>query len=454
MQRRYDDIPFSPANWPFFYGWFILACGALGILMSIPGQTVGFSAFTESLIDALRLERTPLSTAYFIGTGAGGLLLPWAGRLYDRFGARRMGAVSAFVFGAVLMGLSQMDTLAAWIDRALGSPTGLFGVAGATIISFVVVTVGIFLVRFVGQGVMTMVSRNMVMKWFDRRRGLANGIMSIFIPPAFSLAPYMFNNVIELIGWRATWMCTGALVGLGFSSFVLIFYRDNPESCRLVPDGTAFADKPDACPHHPTVDFTAKQARRTYTFWIFNLTIAMQALYLTAATFHVQDVFGEGHIGKKAAYVSFVPSSFIATVVGFLAGWISDHIKLKYLLTTMIVGMLVSMSGLLLLRPGWPYWLVIVGRGISGGLFGILMAQTWPRMFGRKHLGAVSGYHIGWVVFFSAIGPLFFALSNRFTDSYGASVGACMCIMVVLLVCSIKADRPPPPTQQTHEVYH
>ncbi len=448
MRRRYEDIPFTAANWPFFYGWFILACGTLGILMSIPGQTVGFSAFTEPLIEALRLRRTALSTAYLIGTGAGGLMLPWAGRVYDRFGARRVGAVSAFVFGAVLMGLSRMDVLAAWITRTLGEPPELFGVAGATVVSFAVATVGIFLARFVGQGVMTMVSRNMIMKWFDHRRGFANGIMSIFIPLAFSLAPYLFNHAIELIGWRATWMISGAVVGLGFSTFVLLFYRDNPEDCRLLPDGAAYGRQNGDGPiHHPPVDFTAGQARRTYTFWVFNLAIAMQALYLTAVTFHVEDVFGEGGIGRTAAFASFLPSSVIAVVTGFLAGWISDHIKLKFLLITMIAGMIISMSGLVALRPGWPYWLVVVGRGLSGGLFGILMAMTWPRMFGRRHLGAVSGYHIGWVVMFSAIGPLFYALSNLFTRSYTAAVGACIAVMAVLLVLSVRADRPPPPQE-------
>jgi len=42
--------PFSPARLPFFYGWIILFAGIIGMLMSVPGQTVGVSAFTEDLL--------------------------------------------------------------------------------------------------------------------------------------------------------------------------------------------------------------------------------------------------------------------------------------------------------------------------------------------------------------------------------------------------------------------
>ena len=44
----------------------ILALGAIGFLMSSPGQTYGVSPFTDSLIAALGLTRVQLSLAYMI----------------------------------------------------------------------------------------------------------------------------------------------------------------------------------------------------------------------------------------------------------------------------------------------------------------------------------------------------------------------------------------------------
>ena len=42
-------------------------------------------------------------------------------------------------------------------------------------------TVLFFLLRLSGQGVLTLCSRNMVMKWFNRRRGIASGITGIMV---------------------------------------------------------------------------------------------------------------------------------------------------------------------------------------------------------------------------------------------------------------------------------
>ena len=44
-------------------------------VMSAPGQTIGVSVFTESLLDATGLSRVEFSNAYLMGTLASGLLL-------------------------------------------------------------------------------------------------------------------------------------------------------------------------------------------------------------------------------------------------------------------------------------------------------------------------------------------------------------------------------------------
>ena len=77
--------PFAPARVPIFYGWVIVAVATLGVVMSIPGQTMGVSVFTDHLIEATGLTRLELSNAYLVGTVISGLLLPRGGRLLDRY---------------------------------------------------------------------------------------------------------------------------------------------------------------------------------------------------------------------------------------------------------------------------------------------------------------------------------------------------------------------------------
>ena len=58
------DFPFRPAALPFYYGWVVLVASTVGVVMSAPGQTIGVSVFTESLLDATGLSRVGFSNAY------------------------------------------------------------------------------------------------------------------------------------------------------------------------------------------------------------------------------------------------------------------------------------------------------------------------------------------------------------------------------------------------------
>ena len=49
--------PFAPSRLPFFYGWVIVFAATIGSIFSIPGQTMGFSVFTDVLIEELGLSR-------------------------------------------------------------------------------------------------------------------------------------------------------------------------------------------------------------------------------------------------------------------------------------------------------------------------------------------------------------------------------------------------------------
>ncbi|MFW6133608.1 MAG: CynX/NimT family MFS transporter [Planctomycetota bacterium] len=437
MPRSTHDMPFAPARWGFFYGWFVLAAGTLGAVLSVPGQTIGVSAFNEPLMEAMGLGRNAISFAYMFGTIASSFLLTWAGRFYDRFGARVTAGLASAALGAVLGGLSRMDDVAAGIGGLLGRP-------GSAAVAFAVATVGFFLLRFVGQGVLTLASRNMVMKWFDRRRGLANGVMNAFVPPVFSVSPLLFAVLIGRLGWSGAWQVTAVVIGVGLTAFIVVFFRDNPESCGLLPDGGAPA-RPRDPRHHPARDFDLPEARRTYAFWVFNLALAMQALYLTAMAFHVEDVFAQRGYDKTVAFSTFIPSALLTVVTGFLGGWISDHVRLKWILLFMLAGMAVSMVGAMALGSDAAIYVLIAGRGLSGGVFGLLLAMTWPRFFGRTHLGAISGYNMSWIVLFSATGPAVFSISKTWTGGYVPALAACLAAVTVLAVLALSADRPQPP---------
>lgn len=429
MRKNSNLFPFNPGKWPFFYGWFIIIAATVGIIGSVPGQTFGISAFTEHLIEALSINRTMLSLAYLIGTIGGAFLLTWGGKVYDLIGARRTALIAAGGLGIILLYLSQVDNISSYL-------AGLVGQEARPAAAFIAITFGFLVLRFSGQGMLTMTSRNMLMKWFDHKRGFANGIMGAFVALAFSGTPYFFDRMITSFGWRTSWFLMGVIVLCGLLLFIAVFFRDNPEACGLQPDGGA-PPKPGDPQHDPAQDYTLKEARKTLRFWVFNLTIALHAFFFTSFTFHVVSLFEQAGIDKTRAFAIFMPASLIAVTARVFCGWISDHIPLKHLLFVLIGGMAISMSGFLLLSFGAGYYMIILGNGISGGVFGLLATVTWPRYFGRTHLGAISGFHMSWVVAFSAVGPFLFGLSFSQLGSYITAILASLIFLGGLFAAAL-----------------
>ena len=107
------DWPFAPRRFPVFYGWIVFVVSTLGILASIPGQTMGMAVFTEPLMDALGLSRTQLSLAYMFGTIGSSMFLTRAGRLYDRVGGRALIVASSLSLGVTLIYFAGLGTVVA-----------------------------------------------------------------------------------------------------------------------------------------------------------------------------------------------------------------------------------------------------------------------------------------------------------------------------------------------------
>ncbi len=434
MRKLLDpNYPFHPAKWPFFYGWMILVWGTIGMLMSIPGQTMGVSVFTESLLLELNVNRDQLSIAYMLGTIGSAFLLPWIGRLYDRVGVRPIAIIAGISLGLVLIYLSQVDRIVEYLQKE-----------PSVALTFFFIFLGFMLLRFTGQGVITMVSRNMMMKWFEQRRGFATGLSNVFVALGFSIAPVVLDSLIVSFDWRMAWIVVAGVVGILFPVLAYFFFRDNPEASGLKADGEYTMSARKKKYYFPVKkQFTLKEVIRSYPFWVFTSILAMQGLYITGFTFHVVSIFDEAGMTKEVAVSVFQPIAFLAVVITLITSYLSDMIPLRYLLLLKGFGAMIGTAGLAFLgKFEYAYHLLITGTGIVSGLFAVLASVTWPRFYGTRHLGAISSQAVMMTVFASAIGPILFSSSLTFTGSYELAVWICFGIFTVITLAGLWAHNP------------
>ena len=418
--------PFNPNKVPFFYGWVVWSFSTLGILFSIPGQTMGLAVFTDSFIEVLGLTRTELSLAYLVGTVGSSLFLARAGRWYDLFGGRTMITIASLVLSLMIVYISFVDSLSTMLG-------------GSSFISFFLIMIGYFGVRFFGQGILTSCSRNVLLLWFVKKRGLVGGIRNVFVSLGFSIAPLFLAGLISLYGWRESLWILAALGGFGFSLMAFIFIRDNPQSCGMRADGVDSESQEEIQEEAESV--TLHLVKRNPIFWIYSLSLSMHALFGTAIVFHIVSIFEEVGKGKAEAFSYFIPAAIFSTTSNLLASWAADKINLKPILIIMLLSFCVGSLGFINLEKDWGFWVLAFGFGVGGGLWGVISNLTFIRFFGPKHLGEISGFSTSLTVFASAIGPAAFSLGFDYFGNYAAPAKICLGFLIILLLFSVFLDH-------------
>lgn len=424
------DFPFKPSAFPFFYGWVILGAATLGIAMSMPGQTMGVSVFTDHLIQATGLTRLEISNAYLLGTLVSGLLLPYGGTLVDRFGVRRIVVAACAGLAGALVLLSNSDRLAG----TLASQAGWLSVGAA---AWGVLALGFTGIRFAGQGMLTLVSRTMLAHWFESRRGLVSALSGPFVNFAFASAPLLLSLWIARAGWRGAWLEMALGVGVVMGSLGWLLFRDNPEECGLRADGAEAAPAAaGGAPEPARRDFTRGEALRTGGFWLVTLGIATQALVGTGIAFHIVDLGAEAGLSETNAVSIFLPIALMSVPIGFAAGAALDRFPVRYSMMLVMLGQCVMFAGMANFGDPWLRAAGIAGWSLGAGFFGPLMTAAMPNFFGRTHIGAIQGAMMMCLVISSALGPSALAL---FKDAFGSYAPGLYALILLPLTVFVAA---------------
>jgi sugar phosphate permease len=267
-----------------YYGWVILAVGAIGVVMASPGQTYAFSAFLDHFISDLGLSRSLVSTLYTVGTLAASFLLPFVGRRFDRHGARVMITLSSLLLGLACIYMSLVRTA---------------------------VTLGIvfFLMRQLGQGSLSLVSKNVVNLWWVRKRGRMMGLMGVIGALFGGLFPYFINTLISHHGWRWTYVILGAVVMGVMVPLGWIFIRNRPEDHGLHPDGEAPGTGVGEGADFPLeINWNLAQVLRCPAFWVTSACMAAMSILNTGLYFHIFSVFEDSGLSSTVAASVLSPS--------------------------------------------------------------------------------------------------------------------------------------------------
>ncbi|MFW6171563.1 MAG: MFS transporter [Planctomycetota bacterium] len=396
--------------------------------MSGPGQSYGVAAFKDPMRADLEISETSFSFAYSVATLLSGICLPFLGRLVDRYGARRVLPSIAMFLGLACWWMSQASSL---IDLYLG-----FG-----------------MIRSFGQGALTLVSMWIVGEWFVQKRGLATAIAGLGGSLSTVSFPLLNGLLIKTWGWPVAWSMLGCVVWATLLLPSLFLLRDRPEDLGLHPDGRAFPDGHGSDEGTSRASggreflpskysWTVTQVVRDLTFWKLLSIPITSGMIITGLTFHQVGVLGSRGVSTVAALGLISFQAVIATLCSLPAGWLSDRVAGRRLLSGAML-MLAASSTVVLLMPH-PRFAILYA--ILLGLHGALIRSTgnviWLNYYGRTYQGGVRGLAMSAMILAAAIGPLPFALS---IDYFGSYTWALLAFIAVPLTSAVIVATAGPP---------
>ncbi|MEX2535603.1 MAG: MFS transporter [Trueperaceae bacterium] len=374
---------------PIYYGWLILLAATLGMMMTSPGQTYGVSVFLDDIIAELELSRSTVSLLYTIGTLVGSFSLPFVGRFIDRRGPRVAVVVVSALFALACL--------------FMGFVSGLFSLL-----------VGFVLIRGLGQGSLGLVSLHVINIWFVRRRGLAVGLSGLGIALATAFFPLLSQFLLDEVGWRVAYMLLGALVAVIMVPLGALFFRSHPEAYGLRPDSSI----PKEETAEREVEYTAAQARRTLTFWLFVTGDFLVSALGTGLVFHHYSIMAASGVDRLQASAFYIPLGGLSAGSILLTGYLMDRVPPRFLLSISL-GLLAA-AIVLAGRASSAELILLYGAvmGLANGMKGAIGGSVYAYYFGRKHLGSIKGSAITITVAGTAAGPLIYALGYEAAGSY------------------------------------
>ncbi len=406
-----------PIKTRVFYGWVMVVLAGFTLFFSGPGQTFSVSVFIDSYINDFGWTRSTVSGMYSIGTLMAGMIMGVVGRLFDKYGHRKMGVAVAILFGFALLYMSTVSTVS-------------------------MLLFGFFLIRLLGQGSMSLIGTTLVPQWFIKKKGRAISIVSVFGAISLATIPPINIWIIQNFSWQTGWRVWAVVMWIVVTPTIYFFIRTRPEDIGLSPDNETHVLIDGGIGVAEEVSWTLKEAVRTRAFWMILYSVIIPSAIITGCIFHQISILGQaGLTPEKVALISGI-TSIIRLPLVLVAGQLADRIQLRYLLATS-QGVLLIMLVALYVANSVPL-VVVYGilMGIQMTLQGLVMGVIWPDYYGRKHLSTIRGTTMMAGVIGSALGPLPFGFAYDVFGGYTEVVIVSMLFPLIGTLFALLARKP------------
>ena len=363
----------------------VILFGFIFTFFSSFGQSFFLGLFNAPIRNELGISHGQFGNIYATATICSSLLLIWVGKKIDDY---RILNYSLFVI--ILLFLSALFF--------------------SFINSIYFLALGIFLMRFSGQGLMSHTSTTTISKFFEKTRGKALSTAWFGLSTAEFILPVFVTYLLIIYSWRSVWQGISILVIL----FLPIIILNTIKSIQL--------DSREENKNKDNKKIEIKSWRRRdvikdYRFYIVSLNMLAMP-WIATGVFVYQSFISDSKMW--ATYTipkAFMVYSITSIVTLFISGFLVDKFTGRKLILFMNIPLLLAMFTLFHFNHEIFAYIFLGLIGVSNGLANILGSSTWAEIYGVKYIGSIKALTTAFMVFSTAFGTAVFGLliDNGFT---------------------------------------
>jgi MFS family permease len=420
--------------------WTYIIVASICMVATFPGRTQGLGLVTEFILADLHIDRTVYGYYNLAATLIGALFCIPVGSMLDKLGCRKVLLLILISLGISVLCMSMAS------DR-------------------IFFFVSLVFTRGFGQSALSVASITLISKYFPKDKlGSAMGIYAVFTALFFviafvlmgfaltNLTPIVFsldNAVVSIAHWRVAWGSVGLIILFLCVPLILFAVRASVVTSVVeVETGRASSLRQDI-DNNDKISIPYRLAIRTNIFWVFALSISLFGLINSGVGLYNESILAERGFDAQTYYILLalgMPFALISNLgVGYLA---QKKVKLTYLL-------FFSLLFMGLLKFAFPFIQTIpqvyaytIALSLSAGALTVLFFIVWADIFGKKEVGKIQGLAQMMSVVASAVGPLFFAYSKQWTDSYSSAFFISGGLTLVFAVLAFVVKSPSADLQQ------
>jgi MFS family permease len=352
-----------------YYGWWILAAGAVTEMLALGSTSYAAGLFVLPLEQEFGLSRAAANSSIPISFAGAAIMGPAVGYLLDRFSISWV-----LIAGAVTLGIG-------------------FGIIAGTSSLFLMALALFFPVAFGGMAIGQLTTTTLVSRWFYKRRGRAFGIAAVATSGGGIVVVPLLGAGIEAYGWRLALSLEALAIALIVTVLSVFVIRSGPADLGLnahpenegrpatdIPSASGGARKGDA----PRL-WRYGTILRALNFWTIAFVLAAMvgismALVITAVPYGAE-------LGIAPAPAAYLITGFAITaaIVKVTSGWLAEFVNRRNIMLAAALAMLGALSILLSFSS---YAALVIAYCLAGFAQGCVL-PTSPALI-ADHFGAPS----------------------------------------------------------------